>query len=188
MVRLTLPEQFITDRLTIQRLKYEDAEEIFYSYASKPEATRYVSWPTHKSLADTRAYLKHTVAAWRAGTDYSFSVRLRENGRLVGSIGVVNQDGKLQFGYIFSPTQWGNGYATEVCRRLMSELVAQPEVYRIQSFIDAENVASHRVLVKSGLVEEARLTEWFKFVNQQDAVKDCIYFRLPLAPATKQGG
>ena len=180
MVRLNLPEQFFTDRLFIQRLRYEDAEEIFYAYASKPEATRFVSWPTHQSIEDTKFFLRYAVEAWTNGADYSFSVRTKESARLVGSFGVVNEDGKLQFGYVFSPTQWGNGYATEVCKKMMELLKNQSGVYRIQSFVDVENIASAKVLMKSGLVEEARLSKWFRFVNQQNQAKDCILFILPL--------
>lgn len=180
MVRLNLPEQFFTDRLSVQRLRYEDAEEIFYAYASKPEATRFVSWPTHRSMDDTKSFLRYAVASWERGTEYAFSIRLSESTRLIGSFGVVNEDGKLQFGYIFSPTQWGKGYATEVCRSMMGLLSTQHGVYRIQSFVDVENTASAKVLLKSGLVEEARLPKWFKFVNQGDEAKDCVHFRLPL--------
>lgn len=180
MVKLDLPAQIFTERLTIQKLRYEEAEEIFYSYSSKPEATRYMSWPTHDSLSDTIAFLQYAEKGWRTGTDYSFSIRLLNSARLIGSFGVINEDGKLQFGYIYSPTQWGNGYATEVCRTMMQILRQQPAVYRIQTFTDVDNVASAKVLLKSGLVEEGRLSHWYRFVNQNNSAKDCIHFRLPL--------
>ena len=180
MVVLNLPDHIVTERLSLRRLRYEDAEEIFYTYASKPEVTRFVSWPTHQTLRDTNAFLRYAINAWDSGTDYSFAIRLKESNRLIGSIGVINEDGKLQFGYVFSSTQWNKGYATEVCLRLMSLLRNQKGVYRIQSFVDSENVSSARVLIKSGLVEEARLVRWFRFVNQSNEAKDCILFKLPL--------
>ena len=180
MLVLNLPDHIVTERLSLRRLRYEDAEEIFYTYASKPEVTRFVSWPTHQTLQDTNAFLRYAINGWDNGTDYSFAIRLREGGRLIGSIGVINDDGKLQFGYVFSPTQWNKGYATEVCLSLVSILRNQKGVYRIQSFVDAENVSSARVLIKSGLVEEARLVRWFRFVNQNNEAKDCILFKLPL--------
>ena len=180
MVVLNLPDHIVTERLSLRRLRYEDAEEIFYTYASKPEVTRFVSWPTHQTLRDTNAFLRYAINAWDSGTDYSFAIRLKESNRLIGSIGVINEGGKLQFGYVFSSTQWNKGYATEVCLRLMSLLRSQKGVYRIQSFVDSENVSSARVLIKSGLVEEARLVRWFRFVNQNNEAKDCILFKLPL--------
>ncbi len=179
MVQLNLPEKLSTERLNLQRLRYEDAEEIFYTYASKPEATRFVSWPTHQSLDDTRSFLRYVKNAWSIGTDYSFSVRLKESNRLIGSFGIMNDDGKLQFGYIFSPTQWKNGYATEVCSFVMSLLKNMEGVYRIQTFVDVDNVASAKVLLKSGLIEEAHLVAYYKFVNQGYEAKDCILFKLP---------
>lgn len=188
MVRLNLPKQLFTDRLSVEALKYEDAEEIFYAYASKTEATRFVSWPTHQSLKETRSFLRYAVAAWKTGSEYVYSVRIKDSARLVGSFGVVNTNGKLQFGYIFSPSQWGHGYATEVCRAMLPLLCRERGVYRIQSFVDAENAASARVLEKCGLIEEARLPKWFKFINQGDTPKDCILFRLPLEQIHEREG
>ncbi len=103
-----------------------------------------------------------------------------KRGRFVGSFGVINENGKLQFGYILSPTQWGNGYATEACKAMMAILRNQKGVFSIQTFTDEENKASAKVLLKSGLVEEGRLSNWFRFVNQNNQVKDCIHFRLPI--------
>ncbi len=175
---LNLPEQFDTARLRMARLRYEDAEEIFYTYASKPEATRFVSWPTHQSLQDTRAYLHYAVPAWRHGSDYSYTARLKDTNRLVGSFGILNDDGKVQFGYVISPTQWNKGFATEMCQAFMLLLKQQLKVHRIWTLVDAENTASARVLLKAGLVEEARLAKWFRFINQNNQPKDCILFRL----------
>lgn len=177
-MKLPMPESFFTERLGVHRFRYEDAEEIFYTYASKPEATKFVSWPTHESLADTRRYLKFARAGWEAGVDYSFALRL-PNRRLIGSCGVVNDRGNVQFGYILSPSQWGNGYATEVCLKLLEVLRSLPGVKSIGTFVDAENVASAKVLLKSGLQVVERREKGFRFVNQGNAEKDCLIFKLP---------
>lgn len=177
-MNLDLPERLDTDRLILSRLRYEDAEEIFYAYASKPDATRYMAWPTHEGLEDTRSYLRYAVAAWRNGLDYTYSIRLRETNRLIGSIGALNDEGKIQFGYVLSPTQWNNGYATEACRKLLAMLKSREGIYRIFTFVDVDNIASAKVLAKSGLEEEARLEKWFRFVNQSNEPKDCILFKL----------
>lgn len=179
-MKLAIPEHLETERLGLSRLRYEDAEEIFYTYASKPEATKFMSWPTHRSIEDTRIFLKYAVEGWRNGSDYSFGIRLKEYNRFIGSCGLINENGKIQFGYILSPTHWGRGFGTEVCIKLMEILRNLPEVFRVNTFVDAENSASVRVLVKSGLVEDARLEKWFRFINQEKQPKDCILFKLPL--------
>lgn len=176
MKRTQPPERIETDRLHIQRLRYEDADEIFYTYASKPEATRFVSWSTHQFVDDTRAYLKYAVHAWNQGTDFSYSVRLKKDNRLVGAIGLVHAAGTMQVGYVFSPVHWGQGYATEVCKAVLPALKQIEGITRITSLVDQENGASIRVLRKAGFQEVGLLPGGLTFPNQQNAVKTCLVF------------
>jgi [ribosomal protein S5]-alanine N-acetyltransferase len=179
MVHLNLPEIVETERLLLQRLKYEDAEEIFYAYASKPEATKFLSWAMHKRIEDTRAFVRYAMESWNLGLDYSYAIRLKKNNKFIGSFGMINENGKIQFGYVLTPSEWRNGYATEACRKMMDVLKTFPLVFRIGTFVDVDNIASINVLKKCGLIEEARLPRWFRFVNQGNEPKDCILFRLP---------
>lgn len=175
-----LAERIITERLILAKLEDRDAEEIFYGYASKAEATRFVSWPTHKRIEDTRDFLAHARQSWTSGLEFSYGIRLRASGRFTGSFGVINENGKVQFGYILNPSQWGNGYATEACVQMMRLLRGYEDIYRVWTLVDTENVASIRVLEKAGLQEEVRLEKWMRFVNQNNLPKDCILYRLPL--------
>ena len=178
MIRLNLPEKIETDRLILKRLRYEDAEEIFYTYASKPEVTKYLAFPTHQSVADARNFLEYVIGAWDSGAEYAFGIRLKKDHRFIGSIGFINENGKVQFGYALSPNFWNQGIITEACQAALELLKQQKDIYRIWTFIDAENEASGKVLQKCGLVEEARLTKWFRFVNQGNQPKDCILYVL----------
>ncbi|MCU0420128.1 MAG: GNAT family N-acetyltransferase [Cyclobacteriaceae bacterium] len=180
-MKLSLPVNLETERLLLQRLRYEDADEIFHTYASKPEATAFVSWPTHRSIRDTRAFLRMAIPAWEAGIDYSYSIRWKDTHRFAGSLGAINDQGKIQFGYVLGPTHWGRGVATEAVTALLAQLRQQPDIYRVGTFVDTENVASIRVLEKCGLQREATLPEWFRFVNQGNRPKDCALFRLSLS-------
>ena len=53
-------------------------------------------------------------------------------------------------------------------------------VRSITTFVDAENEASAKVLIKSGLQLIERRERWFRFVNQGNAEKDCLLFRWPM--------
>lgn len=176
MIRLSMPSMTETERLSLHRLRYEDAEEIFYAYASKPEATRYLSWPTHQSVDETRSFLRYAIESWNYGTDFSYAIRLR-NGNLIGSIGILHDNGKVQLGYVISPNHWKKGYTTEACNRILSILSVMRDLHRIGTFVDADNAASIQVLKKCGLMEEARLPKWFRFINQDNQPKDCVLFR-----------
>jgi ribosomal-protein-alanine N-acetyltransferase len=177
--KLDLPPQITTNRLLLQRFRHEDAEEVFSVYASLPEVTKFMAWPTHRSIADTNSFLDYAINAWDHGSDYSYAVRLATTREFLGSFGTMNMDGKIQFGYSFGPQYWNNGYATEVCKTMMTLLKQQPGVFRIGTYVDARNVASARVLEKAGLVLEAKLEKWSRFVNQGNEPKDCFLYRLP---------
>lgn len=175
----SLPETLATERLIMRRLKYEDAEEIFYAYASKHLATKYLSWPTHRSVDDTINFLDYARFAWHEGTDFSYSIRIKESNRLAGSIGAINDAGRIQIGYVFSPTQWGRGYATEACKALVSELVKHPVKY-IGTIVDLENRKSANVLVKAGFQLEKTVPQMMRFPNQHYHLKDCLLFSYPI--------
>lgn len=178
-MKLSIPEAVSTERLILRRLRYEEAEEIFYGYASKPEATQFVVWPTHRKIEDTRNFLAYAIPAWDAGTDFSFSIRLIDGARYIGSFGIMNDHGKIQFGYAISPAHWNKGYATEATIQMMKMLKSLNGIYRIGTLVDIDNASSSRVLLKAGLVEEARLTKWMRFVNQSNQPKDCILYKIP---------
>lgn len=178
MSHLALPERVDTERLHLMRLRYEDAEEIFYAYASKPEATKFLSFLTHQSIGDARNFLAYAIPAWDAGKEYVYGIRLKESNRLIGSFGFVNENGNVHFGYCISPSQWGHGYVTEAGKALLQFVRKERSVYRIWAFADVDNAASHRVLSKCGLIEEARLQRWFRFINQDNQPKDCVLFLL----------
>jgi len=183
---MLIPERVETPRLILTRLQLTDAEEIFYTYASKPESTRYVSWPTHITLKDTRTFLVYARNAWAQALDYSFAVRLKSSNRLIGACGFLNDAGKVQLGYVFGPLHWGKGYATEAANAVVQFLLTLP-VYKIDSFVDTDNKASIRVLEKCGFQVEAVVKDWWRFPNQNNQQKDCVLFTFPINPKPTPG-
>jgi len=58
------PERIETARLVLRRPVITDAELVYQRYASDPEVTRFLGWPRHQSLDDTRAFLELSEAEW----------------------------------------------------------------------------------------------------------------------------
>lgn len=59
--------------------------------------------------------------------------------------------GPTEVGYLLRRTAWGRGIATEACRRLIRHAFESTPHEEIVAVLDAKNVASRRVLEKSGL-------------------------------------
>ena len=50
-----------TDRLILRRFRSEDAEDMYANWASDPEVTRFLTWPTHSSVDVTKAILSDWI-------------------------------------------------------------------------------------------------------------------------------
>ena len=145
-----------TGRLVLRRPRTTDEPAIFSRYASDPEATRYMAWPTHRSLDDTHAFLELSDAVWARWPEAGpYLVFARDGVTLLGSAGIVNNDAvKAQAGYILARDVWGRGYATEALLASV-EAARAAGVRRLEAEVHVEHHASCRVLEKAGFVREA---------------------------------
>ena len=173
-------ENFITERLLIRKLQYTDAALIFNSYASDPKSTRYISWPTHKSIEETNVFLKNKIENWGNESDHPYAIFDKVSNEFIGSIGFVNENGRVFIGYIIAPNMEGLGYATEATNCIVQYLVSCNEYYRIWACCAVENKPSTRVLEKSGMIKEALITKWMSFPNLNNKSLDCYFYYYPL--------
>ena len=140
-----------TARLILRPFRLDDAEAMFAGWTGDDEVTKYLTWPTHRSVEDTKALLARWVAEYERPERLNFAIELKEEGnKLIGGIDVVHYvDGVPVIGYNLSRAYWNRGYMTEACRRLLDYLFSQgyAEV-RIAAMV--ENVGSRRVIEKCG--------------------------------------
>ena len=61
-------------------------------------------------------------------------------------------DGDVEVGFFLKQSAWGNGYATEACKRIVQFAFDQSPLTEIVATFDEENLASKHVLEKSGFV------------------------------------
>lgn len=175
-----MKEKFSTERLIIRKLVPTDTATIFDTYASVPRATKYISWLTHKSVPkDTLPFVDYALQAWNVGTDFTYLITDRL-GSTLGSVGFINERGRVSFGYILGPAHWGKGYMVEVLNEMLPWYASQEWVYRLWACCDVDNPASKRVLEKAGLQYEGRIANWALFPNQGFKTKDCYFFNYPL--------
>lgn len=140
-----------TDRLRLRPFRLDDAEAMFSRWASDGEVTKYLTWPTHTDLEQTKAILARWVAEYEQPERLNFAIELKEEGnKLIGGIDVVHYDeGMPVIGYNLSRAYWGRGIMTEACRRVLDYLFSQGfEAVKIDSI--AENIGSNRVIRKCG--------------------------------------
>ena len=155
----------------------DDAQAIFDSYAADVEVTRYVGFPRHTRVDDTRAFLilsENQWAAWPAGP---YLIRLRGSEAVIGSSGLMfDTPYRSQTGYVLARHAWGQGYATEALEA-MTAVAQQCGVRRLYAICHHGHRASARVLEKGGFSLEALLRQYSEFPNLDPVgPHDCLCY------------
>ncbi|HET7480658.1 MAG TPA: GNAT family N-acetyltransferase [Rubrobacteraceae bacterium] len=150
-----------TDRLVLRKMRLEDADAMF-DYASDPEVTRYVIWPTHRTMEDSRAFLELTVSNYATGEGFDWGIVYKGDEKFIGTCGFVSRSpehARAEVGYVISRRYWGRGLTAEALRAIIRFGFERMELNRIEARCIAGNTASARVLEKAGMTCEGTLRE-----------------------------
>ena len=142
------PPALETEDLLLRKPAMKDAKDIF-SYASDPEVARYVLWEPHKSLADTRAFLRFLRS------------RIR------------NENRSAELGYSFARPYWNLGYATQALKAVVDAVFRSIPLNRLEAQHDIRNPASGRVMEKCGFRQEGILRN--RILNKGEYVDAVLY-------------
>ena len=147
---MNAPPAIETARLLLSRPESRHAEPIFERYASDPAVTRFLGWPRHQSIADTRTFLAFSATQWEQWPAGPYLIWSREGGALLGGtgFGFETADEALT-GYVLARDAWGKGYATEALTAIVG-LAPAIGVRRLSALCHAEHRVSQRVLEKCG--------------------------------------
>lgn len=159
--RLALPLQ--TGRLLLRDMEVRDWPGVL-RYSGDPKVARFQPWDPADE-AGHRAYFDHALASSRADPrrEYCLAVEHRADGRMLGTVALtlpVPWDGRL--GYFLERAAWGQGYATEAARALVSAAFDQLGLHRLWATCAPENLTSVRVLEKLGMRREGHLRRHFR--------------------------
>jgi ribosomal-protein-alanine N-acetyltransferase len=164
-------EQIITSRLLFRKPLIADAEAIFTRYASDPKVTRYLGWPTHRSVEDTLAFIEFSEQEWSKWPAGPYVIELRTDGKIIGSTGLTFEShDRALTGYVLTQDAWGYGYATEALQAIVS-LCEELKVRHLYGLCHPENIASKRVMEKCGFKPEREPYEFGAFPNLENGMK-----------------
>lgn len=167
-----------TERLLLRPPEPADADAIFQSYAQDPEVTRYLTWRPHPSLAETQKVIRNAMAEWSSGTRFPRVITRSEDGTVLGMLAVRVEGHMAVIGYVLARSAWGHGYMTEAVRGVVEALWTVPSIFRIWAVCDVENVASARVLEKSGMLREGRLARFIVHPNISAEPRDVFCYAI----------
>lgn len=146
-----------TDRLIIRAFQPEDAGAMFRNWANDPEVTKFLTWPTHKSVEITRQIVASWVEKNQDPANYQWAVVWKKTMEAIGSISVVawrEEIGEAEVGYCIGKAWWHQGVMTECFSEVIRYLFREVGVNRIKAQHDVNNPQSGMVMRKCGLRHE----------------------------------
>ena len=146
-----------TGRLILRQALREDADAMFRNWASDPEVTRYLTWPTYQSIDTAHSILDIWCGNYENPEFYQWMIVPKELGQPIGSISVVNHRNDIaeaEIGYCIGRNWWHKGITTEALAAVIGYLFDEVGMNRIEAKHDINNPHSGGVMKKCGMVYE----------------------------------
>ena len=142
--------QLETDRLIIRPLQHTDAPALAELW-SDPDVTHFMGGP--RNYNQVRETLEQDAAGPAPAFDL-WPVVEKKSGRIVGHCGLLDKEveGQTEFElvYVFHPSVWGKGYASEAAGAIRDYAFISLGLARLIALIDPDNAASAQVARKLG--------------------------------------
>jgi RimJ/RimL family protein N-acetyltransferase len=145
-----------TKRLTLYRFTLDDAPFAF-SLVTDASFVRYIGDKGVRTLDDARNYLKNgPIASYERHGFGLFKVVRNATGEPVGMCGLLKRDTleDVDLGYAFMPAFWSHGYGAESAAGVIDYGRRQHGLTRLVAITQSDNLASIRVLERSGFAFE----------------------------------
>ena len=156
MIGRALPDRFETRRLRLRGPRPDDADGIFTAYGHDAEVCRYMVWTPHERVETLRVFVDEVVRQWDAGDRFAYVLTLDDDAP-IGMIDAMLRPTTVVLGYVLARAHWGRGLMREAIEVVTDSALASPRFFRVEAQCDVDNIASARVLEKSGFAREGRL-------------------------------
>ena len=146
-----------TSRLILRRAVREDAESMFCNWASDPEVTKYLTWPTYEKVETAYQILDLWASEYEKSDYYQWMIVLKELGEPIGSISVVRQNDRVEeaeIGYCIGSRWWHRGIVSEALAAVIEYLFTEVGMNRVAARHDPNNPHSGGVMRKCGMKYE----------------------------------
>ena len=158
MARLALPDPPLSDGVvTLRGFVATDVAPIV-EICQDPEIPRWTLVPSPYGEDDARDYLARVADGLAAGTRASFAIVDANDGRLLGTAGVMAIDwalGCAEIGYMLAAHARGRGAASRAVQLLAEWAFGTLGLERLELHIDIHNAASRAVAERTGFARVA---------------------------------
>lgn len=162
-----------TYRLILRPTLHGDAADIF-EYACGENVGVHAGWKAHETIEETRQVMDSIFI----DKENVFAVVLKENGKVIGSVGLIDDpkrryDRVRMIGYALGEAYWGLGYMTEAAKAVVEMGFKTIDLAMISAYCYPYNERSRGILRKLGFEYEGTLSLCEKSINGDILDNEC---------------
>jgi RimJ/RimL family protein N-acetyltransferase len=166
---------FTTDRLRCRKWLASDLDALFEVYSDE-EGSRYVGDGQPITQSECEYWLGVTAANYKKRGYGMFALEACDSGQVIGFCGLVHPGDQIEaeIKYAFLKSQWGQGLASELVPAMLVYGEQSHQLRHIIATVAAGNLASQRVLLKSGMTfikdfpeEDGSTTQLYEWIASQ---------------------
>jgi len=116
--------------------------------------------------------------AWDVGKAFHWVIECTADKQVMGMMIARVDTGKWELGYVLARQHWGRGFMTEALKELIAWALKQKDIYRVWAVCDVDNLASARVMEKSGMRREGVLRRWSVHPNLSPEPRDSYCYAI----------
>jgi [ribosomal protein S5]-alanine N-acetyltransferase len=163
-----------TERLILRKFSSDDWKDL-YEYLSQESVVKYEPYEVFTEDKCKESAIK------RSQNDAFWAVCLKDNNKLIGNVYFEQQEPEefltWEIGYVFNPSYYGKGYATESCKGILNYAFEQLNARRIVAMCNPKNTASWKLLERLNMKREGHLKKniFFKYDKEQQPIWNDTY-------------
>ena len=109
------------------------------------------------SKSEAGEYVEMSIRQYQTHGYGRYAVRLKQNRKLIGMCGFLNEPYGIDFGYRYSKDSWGKGLGFEAAKEVLDYGFSKLGLKKVVGLTAEQNVGSIRILEKLGFKFEEKL-------------------------------
>ena len=152
-----------TKNLILRQIHLDDDKEVF-ALRSNPETMKFIPRPLAETIEDAQKFITDCNTGIEKNDYINWAIAQKYGNKLIGMIGFFRlqpEHFRGEIGYILNPNFHGKGIMKEALEKALNYGFENMKFHSIEAVIDPGNIASEKLLQKSGFKKEAHLKENF---------------------------
>ena len=149
-----------TERTIFSVLEEKDLPDMTMM-AGEPDTFRFIKKLRVMTEEEYQRFLRVKLEQIRLKTGYHWAVRLKDRGDFIGAVNLnpIGGTQRLQIGCQLKRRYWGQGFASELTRRVLEFALGEGGLMEVYGVFEKENIVSRKLLAKLGFV-------WIEDLNE----------------------